>query len=130
MAAQANVVVKKTDGTTDVTFTGVQGATADEPAIWQNTASSSVYGFRDILKFRSRNNGTKTARRIEIDAAFIVRRTENGVEVNKGTIPLSFTVPLPNWASDSEVNEAVDQFLNLISSAHIRTHIKGRFAPN
>lgn len=130
MAAQANVVVKKTDGTTDVTFTGVQGATADEPAIWQNTASSTVYGFRDILKFRSRNNGTKTARRIEIDAAFVVRRTENGVEVNKGTIPLSFTVPLPNWASDAEVNEAVDQFLNLISSAHIRTHIKGRFAPN
>lgn len=130
MAAQANVVVKMTDGTTDVTFTGVQGATADEPAVWQNTASSTVYGFRDTLKFRSRNNGTKTARRIEIDAAFIVRRTENGVEVNKGAIPLSFTVPLPNWASDGEVNEAVDQFLNLISSAHIRTHIKGRFAPS
>ena len=130
MAAQANVVVKKTDGTTDVTFTGVQGATAMEPAIWQNTASSLVYSNRDSLAFRSRDNGTKTARRIEVDAKFVVRRTENSLEVNKGIIPLSFTVPIPNWVTDAEANEAIDQFLNLLSSAHIRSHIKGRFAPN
>lgn len=130
MSAQANVVVKKTDGTTDVTFTGVQGATADEPAIWQNTASSTVYSNRDSLKFRSRDNGTKTARWMEVDAAFIVRRTENSLEVNKGAIPLKFSVAEPNWATDAEVNEAVDQFINLLASAHIRTHIKGRYAPN
>lgn len=130
MAAQANVVVKKTDGTTDVTFTGVQGATAAEPAIWQNTASSLVYSNRDSLAFRSRDNGTKTARRIELDAKFVVRRTENLLEVNKGIIPLSFTVPIPNWVTDAEANEAIDQFINLLASAHIRSHIKGRFAPN
>lgn len=130
MAAIANVVVKATDGTTDVTYTALQGATPAEPAFWQDTASSLVYNNRDILKFRSRDNGTKTARRIEIDAIYPVRRVENGVEVNKGPIPLTFTVPLPNWATDAEVNEAVDRFLNLLSSAHLRTHIKGRFAPN
>lgn len=130
MAAQANVVVKKTDGTTDVTFTGVQGATAAEPAIWQNTASSLVYSNRDSFAFRSRDNGTKTARRIELDAKFVVRRTENSLEVNKGIIPLSFTVPIPNWVTDAEANEAIDQFINLLASAHIRSHIKGRFAPN
>lgn len=130
MAAQANVVVKKTDGTTDVTFTGVQGATAAEPAIWQNTASSLVYSNRDSFAFRSRDNGTKTARRIELDAKFVVRRTENSLEVNKGIIPLSFTVPIPNWVTDAEANEAIDQFINLLASTHIRSHIKGRFAPN
>lgn len=130
MAAQANVVVKKTDGTTDVTFTGVQGATAAEPAIWQNTASSLVYSNRDSFAFRSRDNGTKTARRIELDAKFVVRRTENLLEVNKGIIPLSFTVPIPNWVTDAEANEAIDQFINLLASTHIRSHIKGRFAPN
>lgn len=130
MSAQTNVTVKKTDGTTDVTFTGVQGATADEPAVWHNTASSLIYSNRDALTFRSRNNGTKTARRIEIDAQFVVRRTENALEVNKGIIPLSFTVPIPNWVTDAEANEAVDQFINLLASAHVRTHIKGRYAPN
>lgn len=130
MSAQSNVTVKKTDGTTDVTFTGMQGATADEPAIWQNTASSSFYGNRDALKFRSRENGTKTQRWIEIDASFVVRRTENALEVNKGVIAPRFAIPLPNWATDAEVNEAVDQFINLLASSHIRTHIKGRFAPN
>lgn len=130
MAAIANVTVKKTDGTTDVVFTALQGATADEPAEWQNTASSLVYNNRDSLKFRSRNNGTKTARWMEIDAAFIVRRTENSLEVNKGSIPAKFAIPLPNWATDAEINEAVDQFINLLASSHIRTHIKGRFAPN
>lgn len=130
MAAIANIVVKASNGTTDVTFTALQGATADEPAFWQDIASSLIYNNRDILKFRSRNNGTKTARRIEIDAIFPVRRVENGIEMNKGTIPLSFTVPLPNWATDAEVSEAVDRFINLLSSAHVRSHIKGRFAPN
>lgn len=130
MSAQTNVTVKRTDGTTDVTFTGVQGATAGEPAVWQNIASSLVYNNRDSLKFRSRDNGTKTARWMEVDASFVVRRTENGLEVNKGQIPAKFAIPLPNWATDAECNEAVDQFLNLLSSAHIRAHIKGRFAPN
>lgn len=130
MSAQTNVTVKKTDGTTDVTFTGVQGATADEPAIWQNVASSLVYSNRDSVKFRSRDNGTKTARWMEVDAQFVVRRTENSLEVNKGAIPVKFAVPLPNWATDAEVNEAVDQFINLLASAHFRTHIKGRYAPN
>lgn len=130
MSAQTNVVVKKTDAVTDVTFTGVQGATADEPAIWQNTASSLIYDNRDSLAFRSRNNGTKTARWMEIDGSFIVRRTENALEVNKGRIPCKFAIPLPNWATDAEINEAVDQFINLLASAHVRTHIKGRFAPN
>lgn len=130
MSAQTNVTVKKTDGTTDVTFTGVQGATADEPAIWQNIASSTIYSNRDSVKFRSRDNGTKTARWMEVDAQFVVRRTENSLEVNKGTIPAKFAIPIPNWATDAEANEAVDQFLNLLGSAHFRTHIKGRYAPN
>lgn len=130
MSAQTDVTVKKTDGTTDVTFTAIQGAAADEPAIWQNTASSLIYSNRDILSFRARNNGTKTARRIEIDARFVVRRTEGSLEVNKGTIPLSFTVPVPNWVTDAEANEAIDQFINLLASTHVRSHIKGRYAPN
>lgn len=130
MSVQTNVVVKKTDGTTDVTFTGVQGATAADPAVWQNIASSLVYNNRDSFKFRSRDNGTKTARWMEVDASFVIRRTENAVEVNKGQIPVRFSIPLPNWATDAECNEAVDQFINLLSSAHVRSHIKGRYAPN
>lgn len=130
MAAIANVVVKATNGTTDVTYTALQGATGAEPAIWQNIASNAGYSLRSLVKMKSRDNGTKTARRIEIDGVYPVVRVENGVEVLKGSIPLSFTVPLPNWATDAEVNEAVDQFLNFASAAHVRSHIKGRFAPN
>lgn len=130
MATIANIVVKATNGTTDVTFTALQGATGTEPAIWQNTASNAGYSLRSILKMKTRDNGTKTARRVEIDGLFPVVRVENGVEVLKGSVPLSFTVPLPNWATDSEVNEAVDQFINLLASTHIRGSVKGRFAPN
>lgn len=130
MSVITNVTVTKSDGVTGVTFTGVQGATAAEPAIWQNVASSLVYNNRDSIKFRSRDNGTKTARWMEIDASFVVRRTENTLEMNKGQIPVKFSIPLPNWATDAECNEAVDQFINVLSSSHIRTHIKGRYAPS
>lgn len=130
MATIANIVVKKTDGTTDVTFTAQNGAASGtEPALWMNTASSVVRNFRDQLTMKARLNGTKQARRIDVQSVFVVRRTINTVETAVGRIPIDFSVPVPEWATDAEVAEAVDQTINLLASSHIRTHVKSGFAP-
>lgn len=130
MANIANVVVKKTDGTTDVTFTAVAGASSDgNPALWQNTASSTIRSNRSQLSMKAKLNGTKQARRVDVQALFPVTRLVNSVETVIGRIPVDLTAPIPEWATDAEVNEAVDQALNLFASAHVRTHIKAGIAP-
>lgn len=130
MANIANVVVKKTDGTTDVTFTAIAGASSDgNPALWQNVASSTIRSNRSQLTMKAKLNGTKQARRVDVQALFPVTRLVNTVETVVGRIPVDLTTPIPEWATDAEVNEAIDQALNLFSSAHLRTHIKAGISP-
>lgn len=130
MANIANVTVKKTDGTTDVTFTAIAGAATDgQPAIWQNTAGSTIRAYRPSLSMKAKLNGTKQARRVDVMGLFPVVRAISSVDTLVGKIPLDFSVPVPEWATDAEVNEAIDQFLNLLASSHVRTHIKSGYAP-
>lgn len=130
MSAIANVTVKKTDGTTDVTFTAIAGAAADgQPATWQNIAGSTIRAYRPSLSMKAKLNGTKQARRVDVTGLFPVVRTVSSVDTLVGKIPLDFSVPVPEWATDAEVNEAIDQFINLLASSHIRTHIKGGVSP-
>lgn len=130
MANIANIVVKKTDGTTDVTFTAIAGSASDgQPATWQNTAGSTVRAYRPSLSMKAKLNGTKTARRVDVTGLFPIVRVVNSVDTLVGKIPLDFSCPVPEWATDAEVNEAVDQFINLLASVHIRTHVKSGYSP-
>lgn len=130
MANIANIVVKKTDGTTDVTFTAIAGAASDGvAATWQNIASSTIRQFRSGLSMRAKMNGTKTARRVDIQAVFPVVRAVNTVDTLIGRIPVDFSVPVPEWATDAEVNEAIDQSINLLASTFLRTQIKSGLSP-
>lgn len=131
MAQIANVVVKKTDGTTDVTFTALNGGggTADRPACWINTASHGIKAYRHRFQMKAYLNGTKQARRVEITGEFPIVRVVSGQDSMVGRIPVVLTVPVPEWATDAEINEAIDQSLNFFAAAHIRTHIKSGFTP-
>lgn len=131
MAAIANVVIKKSDGTTDVTFTALNGGggTADRPAIWSNTASNAIKAYRHQFQMKAYMNGTKQARRVEISGLFPVIRTVVGADTLVGRIPVVVTAPIPQWATDAEINEAIDQALNFFGSAHIRAHFKSGYTP-
>lgn len=126
----ANITVKKTDGTTDVTFTAIAGASIEgSPALWQNTAGVGARNFRPSLQMRGKLNGTKQARRVDTQAVFPIVRVVNGVDTLIGKIPLDFSVPVPEWATDAEINEAIDQGLNLFASPLHRTCVKAGAAP-
>lgn len=130
MANIANITVKKADGTTDVTFAAVAGSSTDgSPATWVEPTSATIRGFRRTLTFKSRLNGTKQARRVEVRAMHPIVRIVAGVETVVGPIPVDLTLPVPEWATDAEVAEAVDQSLNLFSTLHIRSHMKAGLSP-
>lgn len=130
MANIANITVKKADGVTDVTYQAVSGSSTDgSPAMWAEPTSALTRGYRRTLTFKARLNGTKQARRVEVRAMHPVVRAVEGQEKVVGTIPVDLTLPVPEWATDAEVNEAVEQSLNLFSSSHVRVHVRSGLAP-
>lgn len=125
MAQIANITVKKADGTTNVTYEAVSGSSVDgSPAMWVEPTSATTRGFRRSLSFKARLNGTKQARRVELRAMHPVVRTVGGQETVVGSIPVDLTLPVPEWATDAEVSEAVEQSINLFSDVTVRAQVK------
>jgi len=128
----ANLVVKKNDGTTDVTFTAIQPSAGDKaPAIWRNEAVGSAVAHRPTLLLTGRNNGTGTARRLEGQAVFpsTVTGADGRVTVADRLI-LSFNAVVPLGMPSAEVNEAVAQGLNLFSATLVKDSVKTGYAPS
>lgn len=125
MANIANLVVKKSDNVTNVTFTAIAGAASDGlSATWINQASSTIRQNRSTMSMKGKLNGTKQARRVDVQVVFPVARVLNSVETLMGRIPVDFSIPVPEWATDAEVAEAVDQSINLLADATVRAQIK------
>lgn len=125
MAQIANITVKKADGTTDVTYQAVSGSSTDgSPAMWVEPTSATTRGFRRSFSFKARLNGTKQARRVELRVMHPVVRVVGGLETLVGSIPVDLTLPVPEWATDAEVSEAVEQSFNLFSDVTVRAQVK------
>lgn len=130
MPNMANIVVKKADGTTDVTYTQ-QSASAGEgsPAIWRNLSVGTAAGHRPQLVFKTMNNGNGTARRGQLDFAYPSLVTDSGVTRvgDKFTASTTATMPLNMPAAD--LVEGVYQYCNLLAAALIKQALNEGFAP-
>lgn len=125
MGQITNLTIKKADGTTSVTFEAVAGSSVDgSPAMWVEPTSATTRGNRRSFSFKARLNGTKQARRVELRVMNPVVRVVGGQETVAGSIPVDLTLPVPEWATDAEVNEAVEQSLNLFAHASVRAQVK------
>lgn len=125
MAQIANLTIKKADGTTSVIYEAVSGSSVDgSPAMWVEPTSATTRGYRRSLSFKARLNGTKQARRVELRAMHPIVRVVGGQETMVGSIPVDLTLPVPEWATDAEVSEAVEQSFNLFSNATVRAQVK------
>jgi len=130
MPAMADVVVKKYDGTTDITYTAMAPSSGDGvSAIWRSNSVSTIPGFRPEVSMVSAYNGPKTARRVTIKAKFasVVTGSDNVVR-QVATIPLEFSALLPQNVAETDLNEAVNQFTNLLVAALPRSCIRAGFA--
>lgn len=125
----ANITVKAANGTTDVVYDALIGASANEPAIWANKASSPFFSNRDTAKFRARENGNKTARWVEIDLLFPIRRIVDSVETVVGVVPFRVSAQVPNWATDNEMGECIARSTKFLDNSTIKSYILSRYAP-
>jgi hypothetical protein len=132
MSNIANITVKATNGTTDVVYVAKTPSSGDGvPARWRADALGTANAFKPELLMVAKDNGPKTARRLTLTYAWPQTYTDTvtGLVAVANKAPAELTMTLPVSMPDSQVNEAVDQFFNLINNSATRTAFKEGFAP-
>lgn len=133
MSSISNITVKATNGTTDVVYVAKTPSAGDSvPARWRADALGPSSAFKPELKMTARDNGPKTTRVVELEFTWPQTYTDSstGLVALKNRAPGKLTFILPNEMPDATgINEAVDQFFNLINHTAIRTAFKEQFAP-
>lgn len=127
-----DITVKKADGTTDVLFTAIIGAANDQsPAIWRNTAPSSVPMAQPEFAMSSKDNGNKTARRVAHSGVWPVAyaNPETGLFKVVTQASHSGSFLLPSNMDPTTIREFVHQYTNWLASELIRMATVDRYAP-
>lgn len=123
MTQATDITVKKYDLVTDILYYGIQGSSGDgkSPAIYRSSVSGAV-AFRPELRVWGRDNGNRTARRVDAMYFYpqLATNTTTGVTsiVNKMAFNLSAVLPMEMPPTDC--NEAVGQFFNLLYTARMK----------
>lgn len=131
MPSIANITVKKNDGTTDIVWAQVAASAGDKsPALWRSTTVGSAPAFQPAMRMTSRDNGTKSARRVDVEITYpytTVGTDGKTYMAEKAIFTGSFLMPAAMPTVD--FNEAVSQGMNLMAATLIKDSFKAGFAP-
>lgn len=130
MPTFGNIVVKKADGTTDVTFVGLVRAAGDSsPARYEQQAGFPVPANRPAVAISCRSVASPTgpSRRVTLDGVYpIIDAT--GVEIGRITLQ-NCRVTVPTAVSSVAAKEAVYQLLKVAASAAVKDSAVEGYAP-
>lgn len=131
MPALSNIIVKKADGTTDVTYTAITGAAGDgSPALFRNNTVGTSPAERPNITIGARWNGPRTARRVDCNFAWPTISTDMG---GKKTVSGKFTgmatFSAPQDQDVTAITEAAYQFGNLVAAAIVKASFAEGLAP-
>lgn len=129
----ADITVLKNDGVTNIVYVAKAPSAGDNvPAIWRSDAHPAPYsGLKPEVRFVSRYNGPKTARRCSITGVYTSYATDSttGVSSAIGRVVMDISVTAPTMVSQADIDEAVSQLTNFLTSTLIRSSLKVGFAP-
>jgi len=132
MPNMANIVVKKNDNTTDVTYVAKTPAGGDGiPAIWRNESVGNAPAHFPELRLSSRDasNGGKRHMRGTYVYPQIVTNSTTALTQVVDKAEADFNVKFPRGMSQVNIDEFVSQFANLIRAELIKDSNKSGFAP-
>lgn len=131
MATATNLVVKKYDNTTDVTYTVISGAPGDKlPAIWRNEAFATTAGNRPLFTMASKatQNGTNSrVSEMKLQYPELYTNSTTGVTAVRLKDIASAAITINLDAVDATHQEAVAQFFNLCKA--VQASIIAGYAP-
>jgi hypothetical protein len=132
MPQMADIIVKKADGTTNITFTATNPSGGDtSQALWKsNSVSSSNFG-RPELVMSSAWNGPRTARKVigKLTYPQVYVDSSSGATISTDKVIISFDGVIPRAIEDATLSEAVEQAFNLFASALIKSCVKIGYSP-
>lgn len=131
MTILSNITVKKSDGTTDVIYTAVAGASGDRtPALFRNNTVGTTVAERPTLLISSRDNGPRTARRVDVNFSWPLTTIDaGGNKTITGRMTGTASVLVPQNQDVAVIAEQAHQFGNLIGSTLVKATFGDGFAP-
>jgi hypothetical protein len=101
------------------------------PFTVRSGTATGTLGQKPVFNASSRWNGDKTARRVDVSAAFPSVYTDTSTSLtavrSKAVFQGSFVIPQD--MSQTDINEAVAQIMNLCASSLIKTAMQVGYAP-
>jgi len=133
MTVMANIVVKKNDGTTDITWSAMTPSAGNNvPAIWRSQSVGGSAGFRPEFRLTSKDGGDGKTRVLRGTISYPQLATDTTTSLvqvpNRASADINWRLPAEMPATD--INEFASQFANLIASVLIKDSVKEGFAPN
>jgi hypothetical protein len=131
MPIQADIIVKKADGTTDVTFKAKQRSSGDSsPARYAQDSGFAIPALQPKLAITSAPHGTSgVERRTVVDGVYPITDSLTGLQI--GSVRLSgMRIIVPTNVPTVSVTEAVHQLLNCAASAAVKESGIEGIAPN
>jgi len=128
----ADIIVKKADGTTNITFTALTPSSGDKvPAQWRSESAGAAAGLRPTFQMESQWNGPRTARRVNISGQYPYTLTDTTTSSTSvvARMPFQSTFTIPVSIPDVTVAEFVAQITNLVASSLAQASIKIGYAP-
>jgi hypothetical protein len=135
MPSMANIVVKKADDTTNITYDVVSASGGDmSPAVWRQDTGAVAglpVGLRNVFKLSSKWNGPKTARQIsfELTMPYAVQDSTTTLYSAKDRVVFNGMMTVPQGIPAANINEAVYQGLNLVGALLTRQAAAAGYAP-
>lgn len=133
MPTMVDITVKKNDGTTDVVYVAKVPSSGDTvEAYWRCDANAAPYaGLKPEFRMSSRWNSAKTARRCNVTGVYpsVVTDSTTSTSSALGKIIFDGSFIIPQMVSQTDIDEAVSQLSNLLTSTLIRSSLKAGFAP-
>lgn len=131
MPSQANITVKKNDGTTDITYTAVQPSSGDGvQAIWKSQTVGTAPAHQPELRCSARAIGG-SKRRIRFTYVYPEIQTNSTTGATSVAFRElgTFEFEMDTASANVTINEAVAQFANLLASAHAKAISQGGYGP-
>lgn len=131
MPQMADIVIKKSDGTTNTTYSSATPSAGDKsPAVWKNASVGTVLAARPTFTMVAMDNGTRKARRIRTSFLWPKTRVDanSNVTVVGGASSESSHL-IPQDMTPAEIAEFVAQFANLLTSSLVKASMNDGYAP-
>lgn len=133
MPSAAAITIKKNDGTTDAVYNVIVASGGEKsPAIFRYDASAGYPGQKPKLSVSSRDNGDRTARRVEGTFTYPSVYTDTATSTTKvlGTAICNFTCVLPGNMPQADADEFGSQFANLLHGTLMKSVLQSGYAPS